>query len=105
MRRPKRHTWSATGSGLTLQALYGLASTLNPGDMEVTPVQAWFELASQYHVSLLLSPPVLEALKREFIGVVKCVHFGATIERGAFESVAGRVMAEQQALLEPGMAF
>ena len=90
-------------SGLTLQALYGLASSLCAGDKELTPVQAWFELAERYPVELLLSKPVLEALKREFIGVVRCIHFGAVIERDAFESVVGRVMAAH--IPETGMDF
>ena len=51
-----------------MQGLYGLAASLNPGDKELTPVQAWFELASRYHTNLLLSPRVLEGLKRELNG-------------------------------------
>lgn len=91
------------GTGLNLQALYGLASSLVPGDKELTPVQAWFEMAGQHHVGLLLSPRVLEALKKEFKGVVKCLHFGAVIEREAFESVLGRVVGQE--LASPGLAF
>jgi hypothetical protein len=95
-------SWQSTG--LNLQALYGLASSLNPGDKEVTPVQAWFELANQYPVSILLNRRVLETLKREFKGVVKCVHFGATIERQAFESVVDRVIGPELSE-SPGIAF
>lgn len=99
---PPDMSWPATG--LNLQALYGLAASLNPGDKELTPVQAWFELANLYHPSLLLKPRVLEALRRELNGVVKCLHFGAVMEREAFESVVGRVVVPE--LYEsPGIAL
>lgn len=79
--------------GLTLQSLHGLATSLNPGDLELTPVQAWFELAQAFDIDLLLSPTVIDNLKREFHGVVKCIHYGALIERQAFESVVCRVIS------------
>ncbi|OAA73999.1 hypothetical protein ISF_00900 [Cordyceps fumosorosea ARSEF 2679] len=82
--------WPA--STVTLDSLYGLAQSLNPGGDEVAPVQAWFELASRYPVDDLLRPDTLEALKREFKGVVRCVAFGAAMERGAFESIVLRVL-------------
>lgn len=90
-------SWKAPG--ITLRSLLGLASSLNPGDKELTPVQAWFELASQYSPALLLSPRVLNGLKREFVGVVRCQRFGATIEREAFESVVGRVIGEELSIM------
>lgn len=80
------------GPSITLDSLYGLASSLNAGDAEVMPVQAWFELASRYGAARMVDPQVLEALKREFRGVVRCVFFGAAMERESFESVVGRVM-------------
>lgn len=80
--------------GVSLDTLRGLASSLNPGDSELTPVQAWFELADRYSPGLLLTLGVLEALKREFKGVVACVHYGAAMERRAFESVVERVMGQ-----------
>ncbi|WDK13975.1 hypothetical protein CGRA01v4_05256 [Colletotrichum graminicola] len=93
----KTHTWSAdtgTGSALSLKSLLALAKTLNPGDIELTPVQAWFELAARYGTAALMRDNVIEALKREFCGVVTCIHFGAIIERDAFESVVTRVMEQ-----------
>ncbi|KAK8124748.1 uncharacterized protein PG998_000507 [Apiospora kogelbergensis] len=39
-------TWPVTG--LTLESLHGLASALNPPDLELTPVQAWFEMVREY---------------------------------------------------------
>ncbi|KAL8370698.1 hypothetical protein RB595_000860 [Gaeumannomyces hyphopodioides] len=84
-------SWRA--SGLTLAALHGLAQSLAPlAGPELTPVQAWFELAARFPAGLLLRPDVSDGLKREFVGVVKCVHFGATVEREAFESVVFRVL-------------
>ncbi|WYZ34617.1 hypothetical protein EsH8_I_000893 [Colletotrichum jinshuiense] len=91
------HSWPAdtgAGSALSLKSLLSLARTLNPGDIELTPVQAWFELAARYGAAVLMEDVVIEALKREFCGVVDCIHFGAIIERDAFESVVERVMAE-----------
>lgn len=79
-------------STVTLDTLYGLAQSLNPGTEEITPIQAWFELATRYPIELLLQPATLEALKREFKGVVRCVAFGAAMERVAFESVIFRVL-------------
>ncbi|KAL0939122.1 alanine racemase [Colletotrichum truncatum] len=91
-----QHSWQALGAGssLSLKSLLSLAKTLNPGDIELTPVQAWFELAARYGTAVLMEDRVIEALKREFCGVVDCIHFGAIIERDAFESVVARVMAE-----------
>ncbi|KAK1600256.1 uncharacterized protein LY79DRAFT_698831 [Colletotrichum navitas] len=91
------HTWRAdtgAGSALSLKSLLALAKTLNPGDIELTPVQAWFELAARYGAAALMRDNVIEALKREFCGVVDCIHFGAIIERDAFESVVARVMEQ-----------
>ena len=84
---------SWTSTSLTLASIHGLASSLVPDDtVEVAPVQAWFELVRRFGVDVLMAEGVLEALKREFVGVVRCPHFGAVVERGAFESVVGRVL-------------
>lgn len=83
-------TWQV--SGLTLRSLHALASSLSAPDVELTPVQAFFELVARYTVEILLQASVLEALKMQLLGVVKCQHYGATIERAAFESVVARVL-------------
>ncbi len=84
-------SWRTTS--LTLAAIHGLASSLVPDDaVEVAPVQAWFELVRRFGADVLMAEGVLEQLKREFVGVVRCPHFGAVVERGAFESVVGRVL-------------
>jgi hypothetical protein len=85
------------GPSVSLESLHGLAQSLNPGDKEITPVQAWFELASQYPVDVLLEPNTMEQFKREFKGVVRCNGFGAAMERVAYESVVSRVLG-----LRPG---
>ncbi|KAK1752409.1 alanine racemase, partial [Echria macrotheca] len=83
--------WQA--DGLTLQTLYGLACSLNPAaELEVTPVQAWFELVGRFGVGVVMRGEVLGELKRELRGVVRCPHYGAVMERGAFESVVARVL-------------
>ncbi len=97
---PEDVSWQA--SGLTLQSLYGLANSLNTSDREITPVQAWFELASQYPLALLLRPDIVNALKRELLGMVKCLHYGALIERSAFESVVGRIVGPELFAAGPG---
>ncbi|KAH6634409.1 hypothetical protein B0J18DRAFT_406065 [Chaetomium sp. MPI-SDFR-AT-0129] len=96
---------SWTASSLTLRALHGIASSLNPNDqVEVTPIQALFELLARFGGGWLESTGVpgsvddgsdlllSERLKRELVGVVKCPHYGASMERGAFENVVGRVL-------------
>lgn len=77
---------------ISLSSLHGLADSLNPGDLEVTPVQAWFELASRYPKQVLLNPAKLGMLQRELDGVVDCLDFGAVLERQAFESVVERIL-------------
>lgn len=89
--------WGA--SGITLESLYGLAASLNPGDLEVTPVQAWFELASRYPVHVLMGGNLLDTLQREFNGAVRCVMYGAVIERVAFESIIARVLGPSEGSL------
>ncbi|KAK3335576.1 hypothetical protein B0T19DRAFT_436418 [Cercophora scortea] len=87
---PTATSWQA--SGLTLHTLHRLASSLTAPTLEITPVQAWFELAARVPMEVLLRREVLDALKREFVGIVRCPHYGAQIERGAYESVVGRVL-------------
>ncbi|CAK7223954.1 hypothetical protein SBRCBS47491_005382 [Sporothrix bragantina] len=96
-------TWQAPD--ITLQTLYGLAVSLNPiSEMELAPVQAWFELAARYPLPILLRKDVLNALKREFVGVVRCLYFGAVMERVAFESVVQRVVEPVMLAEEKAMA-
>ncbi|KAM5351716.1 hypothetical protein ACJ41O_004439 [Fusarium nematophilum] len=79
---------------ISLSSLHGLASSLNPGDKELTPIQAWFELSNRFDRGFLLDRDRLAALGGELRGVAKCLEFGAVMEREAFESVIGRVLGE-----------
>ncbi|KAM0434621.1 hypothetical protein ACHAPT_003719 [Fusarium lateritium] len=94
-------TFEWPSPSISLSSLHGLARSLNPGDEELTPVQAWFELARRYDRSVLLDPATLDLLSKELNGVVKCLEFGAVMERESFESVVGRVLGEG---LEDAMA-
>ncbi|KAF7550598.1 hypothetical protein G7Z17_g5608 [Cylindrodendrum hubeiense] len=84
------YEWSSPR--ISLASLHGLASSLNPGDKELTPIQAWFELADRYPLEVLLDAQLLQVLSQELNGVVKCLYFGAVMERDAFESVTERVL-------------
>ncbi|RDA92632.1 hypothetical protein CP533_1441 [Ophiocordyceps camponoti-saundersi (nom. inval.)] len=77
---------------ISLASLRGLAQSLNAGDIELTPVQIWFELEARYRPERLLRPDTLDALLRRFRGVVGCVAYGAAVERLAFESVVMGVL-------------
>ncbi|KAI3329000.1 hypothetical protein HD806DRAFT_269239 [Xylariaceae sp. AK1471] len=77
---------------LTLTNLRRLARTLNPSDTELAPVQVWFELASLYGVAVATDKDVLENLKRELAGEMRCVTFGAAVQRDVFEGVLDKVM-------------
>ncbi|KAI1394140.1 uncharacterized protein F4822DRAFT_38373 [Hypoxylon trugodes] len=85
---------AASASGLTLEGLYGLASTLTPADgSELAPVQAWFEMLRLYsNSSALTDISTMDRVKSELASVVECVFFGAVIQRGAFEDVLERVL-------------
>lgn len=101
---PPPVSWQCGSTGLTLKALHGLASNVNTSELDLTPVQAWFELAERYPVGLLLRGDVESALRREFVGVVYCPHYGASIEREAFESIVARVVEPEVAGWMAGVA-
>lgn len=75
---------------VSLDSLYGLAQSLETGQDEFTPIQAWFELARRYPVDYLIRN--LDRIRREFKGIVRCVVYGAAIEKLAFESIVHRVL-------------
>ncbi|KAK5990438.1 hypothetical protein PT974_08706 [Cladobotryum mycophilum] len=79
-------------SGISLSSLYGLALSLNQDVTELTPVQAWFEMAARYPISVLYAEGVLESLEIEFSHVVRCVVFGASMSRAEFEDIVSRVL-------------
>ena len=79
-------------NNLSLDRLHDLAMSLNTGDVELTPIQAWTELSNRYTVETLLAPGTLEGLAREFQETLNCVIFGAAVERQVFESIIRRVL-------------
>jgi hypothetical protein len=92
---PSDISWKA--SGLTIASLHALASSLTAPDLEITPVQAFFELAMRFPLELLLMQEMCRKLRKEFVGVVRCEGYGSAIERGAFESVVERVLGQASA--------
>ncbi|KAI0107499.1 hypothetical protein GGR51DRAFT_150115 [Nemania sp. FL0031] len=82
--------WSS--KALTLSNLRHLAGSLNPSDTELAPVQAWFELASLYGVGVATDAAVLARLRGELVGEMRCVTFGAAVDRDLFEGILERVM-------------
>ena len=94
---PSPISWQAPGpaAGLTLENLRQLAATLNPQDgpcSELTPVQAWFEIARLCGPAIVCDDTVMDALGRGLLDVVHCVHFGAVIQRDAFDAVLEKVV-------------
>ncbi|TGJ87805.1 hypothetical protein E0Z10_g969 [Xylaria hypoxylon] len=100
--------WSS--KALTLTNLRRLAGTLNSSDTELAPVQAWFELASRYGVAIATDSAVLEKLKRKLAGEVRCVVFGAAVQRDIFEAALENVIgflppnwsADEDAMMDLG---
>ncbi|RYP24039.1 hypothetical protein DL765_000767 [Monosporascus sp. GIB2] len=78
-------------AGLSLGSLRRLAEALNPPDVELAPVQAWFEIARACGPAAVRDAALMDFLKRELARAVRCVHFGAAIPRHAFDDVVGRV--------------
>ncbi|KAI1310341.1 hypothetical protein F5Y03DRAFT_345865 [Xylaria venustula] len=78
---------------LTLTNLRRLAGTLNAsGATELAPVQVWFELAGLYGVGVATNGSVLARLECAFAGEVRCVMFGAAVQRDVFETVVEKVV-------------
>ncbi|KAI0154757.1 hypothetical protein GGR57DRAFT_95553 [Xylariaceae sp. FL1272] len=82
--------WPATQ--LTLSNLGRLASLLDKPDVELAPVQAWFEIARLYGLAVATDRSILQQLRYEFGRVVKCVRFGASVPRPVFEGILKKVM-------------
>ncbi|KAI1408840.1 hypothetical protein F5Y13DRAFT_171402 [Hypoxylon sp. FL1857] len=88
---PLETVGAGLGLGLTLSSLHGLASALNPPDQELAPVQAWFEIARVYGGAAVQDAARMDAVRAELALSVECLHFGAVIQRWAFEDVVERV--------------
>lgn len=91
---PLKKTTSLDWQGFlpTLQTLHNLALLVNPDNIELTPIQIWFELVQRYGVTRLLCSETMSTLAREFKGTLRCVIYGAAVERTVFESIISRVL-------------
>ncbi|KAK9421058.1 putative BZIP domain-containing protein [Seiridium unicorne] len=89
---PDTHDIEWQLSGLSLETLYGLAQTLNPPDRELAPVQAWFEIVQMYGPDVALDRQIIEGLTRGFRGMVRCLQFGAVIQREVFDNIVSNVV-------------
>ena len=87
-------TWSIPS--LELTQLWEMSQSLQKGDWEITPVQAWFLLTGTYEVGRLVGEggKKLEELKGGLAGVVNCFAFGAVMDVSAFWEVVGGVMGD-----------
>lgn len=81
--------WQA--SGININSLWALAQfELDP--TEISPMQIWFDLASRYSYELLFSDGLLTALLIELRPLIRCIEFGASIQRQFYEDVIARVL-------------
>ncbi|KAL3425639.1 hypothetical protein PVAG01_02430 [Phlyctema vagabunda] len=86
-------SWNAPS--LELSTLYAMSLSLPKEDFEITPVQAWFMIVSEYKVDIVLEKA--ETLKSSLNELVKCWDFGAVLNQALFWEVVKRVMDENQA--------
>ncbi|KAK4184055.1 hypothetical protein QBC35DRAFT_506767 [Podospora australis] len=77
-------------SGLTLLNLYGLACTLQADNIDIYPVQVWFELVARYGADVILTQT--DELKKKLGKVVRCPRYGAVLDRKIFEKVVEEVL-------------
>lgn len=68
-----------------------MSKSLGTDDLEVTPVQIWFELVEHFDAEEVLKPERLEALKRELGPLVDCHKCGAVILRCDFNEAMRKV--------------
>ncbi|UKZ63072.1 uncharacterized protein TrAtP1_004300 [Trichoderma atroviride] len=81
--------WQA--SGININSLWALAQfELDP--TEISPMQIWFDLASKYSYELLFSDGLLTALLIELRPLIRCIEFGASIQRQFYDDVIARVL-------------
>lgn len=81
--------WQA--NGISISSLWALAQfEIDP--TEISPVQIWFDLASKYSYELLFADGLLTALLIELRPFIRCIEFGAAVNRQFYEDVIERVM-------------
>jgi hypothetical protein len=96
---PPTLQWSS--QGISLSSLHGLARSLTNPDVEITPVQAWFDLASRFPTAVLLDPNMLASLKLEFKQIVHCVYYGAVMARDEYEAAIVNVFGTSSMIGKP----
>ncbi|KAM0514750.1 hypothetical protein ACHAPE_006424 [Trichoderma viride] len=87
--------WQA--SGININSLWALAQfELDP--TEISPMQIWFDLASKFSYELLFSDGLLTALLIELRPLIRCIEFGASIQRQFYDDVIARVLGPSAAI-------
>ncbi|KAL7950777.1 hypothetical protein V8C42DRAFT_130309 [Trichoderma barbatum] len=81
--------WRA--NGISISSLWALAQfEIDP--TEISPVQIWFDLASKYPYELLFVDGLLTALLIELRPFIRCIEFGAAVNRQFYEDVVERMV-------------
>ncbi|KAM0253604.1 hypothetical protein ACHAQJ_007233 [Trichoderma viride] len=81
--------WQA--SGISISSLWALAQfEIDP--TEISPMQIWFDLASKYPYELLFVDGLLTALLIELRPFIRCIEFGAAVNRQFYEDVIERIL-------------
>ncbi|KAL7792928.1 hypothetical protein V8C37DRAFT_114932 [Trichoderma ceciliae] len=83
--------WQA--SGVSINSLWALAQfEIDP--TEISPVQIWFDLASKYPYELLFADGLLTALLIELRPFIRCIEYGAAVNRQFYEDVIERILGQ-----------
>jgi hypothetical protein len=81
--------WQATG--ININSLWSLAQfEIDP--TEISPMQIWFDLASKYPYELLFADGLLTAILIELRPFIRCIEFGAAVNRQFYEDVIERII-------------
>lgn len=87
--------WQA--NGFTMGSLWALAQVeIDP--TEISPVQIWFDLAAKYPYELLFVDGLLTALLLELRPFIRCIEYGAAVNRQFYEDVIERVLGPPPAV-------
>ncbi|QYS98164.1 hypothetical protein H0G86_005356 [Trichoderma simmonsii] len=81
--------WQATG--ISISSLWHLAQ-FEVDPTEISPAQIWFDLASKYSYELLFADGLLTTLLVELRPFIRCIEFGAAINRQLYEDIIERMI-------------
>ena len=81
--------WQATG--ININSLWALAQ-FEVDPTEISPVQIWFDLASKYSYELLFADGLLTTLLIELRPFIRCIEYGASVDRQFYEDVVERMI-------------